>query len=132
MPVCHVMLKNFRVLLGCATLACTVAHAARAPVVCCRGCPIVNVMPFGVFVTVLPGFNGLCHVSELDTQRSNAEDWARGDTIDVKCLEVRHARLLLLCTQAVCHTLTLTIRQLDQCLLKSITWRLHALCGMIY
>lgn len=34
-----------------------------------RDCPIVGVHNFGVFVQVLPGHEGLVHISELDTKR---------------------------------------------------------------
>ena len=53
-----------------------------------RSCPIQSVMSFGVFVTVLPGVSGLCHISELDTEYVDLSNWSKGDTIDVKCLEV--------------------------------------------
>ena len=34
-----------------------------------RECPIVSAHPFGVFVQVLPGYEGLVHISELDQKR---------------------------------------------------------------
>ncbi len=54
----------------------------------CRDCEVINIAPFGVFVEVLPNVSGLVHVSELDIGRSEVDDWAVGDTMDVKCLEV--------------------------------------------
>lgn len=55
---------------------------------CRRDCKVTNLMPYGVFVTVAPGISGLVHVSELDIGFSDVTDWAVGDTMDVKCLEV--------------------------------------------
>ncbi len=55
----------------------------------CRDCEVINIAPFGVFVEVLPNVSGLVHVSELDIGRSEADDWELGETMDVKCLEVR-------------------------------------------
>jgi hypothetical protein len=54
-----------------------------------RECEIKGVHGFGVFVEVLPGHEGLVHVSELDTKRVNnpeAAGYAAGQKIDVKCL----------------------------------------------
>ena len=47
-------------------------------------------MPYGAFVEILPGKEGLLHVSEIDWIRiEKVEDVLReGDTIDVKLLEV--------------------------------------------
>jgi hypothetical protein len=55
----------------------------------CRECEIKGVHNFGVFVEVLPGHEGLVHVSELDTKRVSSPEgagFAVGQKIDVKCL----------------------------------------------
>jgi polyribonucleotide nucleotidyltransferase len=51
---------------------------------------ITSIMPFGVFVEVLPGKEGLCHISEFDTKRiENMADHAKqGDEIRVKVLDI--------------------------------------------
>ena len=51
---------------------------------------ITSVVAFGVFVEVLPGKEGLCHISEFDHQRiGNMADYAKeGDKITVKVLEI--------------------------------------------
>ena len=49
-----------------------------------------GVSTFGVFVEILPGVRGLCHISELEVSRSTGTDaWEQGDRIDVKLIEVR-------------------------------------------
>lgn len=54
-----------------------------------RGVRVTKVLEFGAFVEILPGVEGLCHVSELDVTRvANVRDVvAEGDRIDVKLLE---------------------------------------------
>lgn len=55
---------------------------------------ITSVVAFGVFVEILPGKEGLCHISELDTMRiENIFDYTKdkckvGDTIAVTVLDV--------------------------------------------
>lgn len=55
---------------------------------------ITSVVAFGVFVEILPGKEGLCHISELDTVRiENIFDYTKdkckvGDTITVTVLDV--------------------------------------------
>jgi polyribonucleotide nucleotidyltransferase len=50
---------------------------------------VTSVVPFGAFVEVLPGKEGLCHISELDTNHVNDiyEFIKEGDRIVVKVLE---------------------------------------------
>ena len=50
---------------------------------------VTSVVPFGVFVEILPGKEGLCHISEFDTARiANLADYVKqGDVISVKVLE---------------------------------------------
>ena len=51
---------------------------------------VTSVVVFGAFIEVLPGKEGLCHVSELDVRRvENPSDIVKeGDTLQVKVLEV--------------------------------------------
>ncbi len=51
---------------------------------------VVSVVPFGVFVEVLPGKEGLCHISELDESRVNdINDYIKvGAEIQVKVLDI--------------------------------------------
>lgn len=52
---------------------------------------VLNIQPFGAIVEILPGKEGLLHISELDYGYvDNVEDYlAVGDTVKVKLLEVR-------------------------------------------
>lgn len=49
-----------------------------------------SIVPFGVFVEILPGKEGLCHISEFDTARiANLADFIKvGDVISVKVLDI--------------------------------------------
>ena len=51
---------------------------------------VVRLMDFGAFVEVLPGKDGLCHISELDFHRvDKVEDICReGDELMVKCIDI--------------------------------------------
>lgn len=53
---------------------------------------VTSVVPFGVFVEVLPGKEGLCHISELDSDRvSDIYEFIKeGDSIVVKVLEMNN------------------------------------------
>ena len=55
-----------------------------------RGCAIKTVMPYGVFVEVTPGHEGLVHVSQLDDKRiediSQDGRFKEGGLIDVKVM----------------------------------------------
>ena len=50
----------------------------------------VSIVPFGVFVEILPGKEGLCHISEYDNSRiANLDDFVKiGDAISVKVLDI--------------------------------------------
>jgi polyribonucleotide nucleotidyltransferase len=50
---------------------------------------VVSIVAFGAFVEILPGKEGLCHISELAHQRvQNVTDVVKeGDVIEVKVLE---------------------------------------------
>jgi polyribonucleotide nucleotidyltransferase len=53
--------------------------------------PIVSIVPFGYFVELLPGKEGLCHISEISNQRlASIHDapFKEGDLIEVKVLDV--------------------------------------------
>ena len=51
---------------------------------------VVKVMDFGAFVQILPGTDGLCHISQLATHRvNNVSDIVKeGDKLRVKVLEI--------------------------------------------
>ena len=52
--------------------------------------PIMSIQPFGVFVRLVGGKDGLCHISEYSHDRINKmEDHAKeGDEVEVKVLEI--------------------------------------------
>jgi len=68
-----------------------------------RGARVTKVLDFGAFVEVLPGIEGLCHVSELDVTRvNNPKDVVNeGDRIDVKLLETNERGQLKLSRREV-------------------------------
>jgi polyribonucleotide nucleotidyltransferase len=49
-----------------------------------------SIVPFGVFVEILPGKEGLCHISEFDNSRiANLADFVKvGDSLSVKVLDI--------------------------------------------
>jgi len=49
-----------------------------------------SIVPFGVFVEILPGKEGLCHISEFDHSRiASLDDFVKsGDIINVKVLDI--------------------------------------------
>ena len=51
---------------------------------------VAKVTDFGAFVTIMPGTDGLCHISEMAEQRvERVEDiMSEGDTVKVKVLEI--------------------------------------------
>jgi len=55
-----------------------------------RNCEIKSIAPYGAFVEIAPGREGLCHISELSSGwLAKAEDAFKvGDRIDVKLIEV--------------------------------------------
>ncbi|CAI0433398.1 unnamed protein product [Linum tenue] len=82
-----------------------------------RNCEIKSIAPYGVFVQIAPGREGLCHISELtSTYLPKAEDAFKvGDKVDVKLIEVndkgqlRLSRKALLPDQASCSDATKTV-----------------------
>lgn len=51
---------------------------------------VVSVVPFGAFIEILPGKEGLCHISELDHNRINDifSYIKEGDPLEVKVLDI--------------------------------------------
>jgi polyribonucleotide nucleotidyltransferase len=58
---------------------------------------VVSIVDFGAFVEVLPGKEGLLHISEIDTKRINrVEDVLKmGQVIEVKCIEENNGKYRL-------------------------------------
>ncbi|HNW44668.1 MAG TPA: polyribonucleotide nucleotidyltransferase, partial [Elusimicrobiales bacterium] len=58
---------------------------------------VVSIVDFGAFVEVLPGKEGLLHISEIDTRRINrVEDVLKmGQEIEVKCIEENNGKYRL-------------------------------------
>jgi polyribonucleotide nucleotidyltransferase len=59
---------------------------------------VTKLMDFGAFVTILPGKDGLVHISEISDERVErvSDKLNEGDTIRVKVLEVdRQGRIRL-------------------------------------
>lgn len=63
---------------------------------------VTSIMPFGAFVEILPGKEGLCHISEFDKMRiENLNDYAKvGDQINVKVLDINERGQLKLSRKA--------------------------------
>lgn len=63
---------------------------------------ITSIVAFGAFVEILPGREGLCHISEFDNQRiANMADVAKqGDIINVKVLDINDRGQLKLSRRA--------------------------------
>jgi polyribonucleotide nucleotidyltransferase len=59
---------------------------------------ITSVVPFGIFVEILPGKEGLCHISEFDTQRTNDLNAVVkvGDNVRVKVMDINERGQLVL------------------------------------
>jgi polyribonucleotide nucleotidyltransferase len=51
---------------------------------------VVSIVPFGMFVEVLPGKEGLCHISEIDHSRveSASDFFKEGEHVDVKVIDI--------------------------------------------
>lgn len=63
---------------------------------------VTSVVAFGVFVEILPGKEGLCHISEFDTARiANLSDFVKsGDVVSVKVLDINERGQLKLSRKA--------------------------------
>ncbi|XP_050213756.1 probable polyribonucleotide nucleotidyltransferase 1, chloroplastic [Mercurialis annua] len=68
-----------------------------------RNCEIKSIAPYGAFVEIAPGREGLCHISELTSSwLAKAEDAVNvGDRIDVKLIEVNEKGQLRLSRKAL-------------------------------
>lgn len=68
-----------------------------------RNCEIKGITPYGVFVEIAPGREGLCHISELSSNwLAKAEDAFKvGDRIDVKLIEINDKGQLRLSHRAL-------------------------------
>jgi polyribonucleotide nucleotidyltransferase len=64
---------------------------------------VVKVMDFGAFVQILPGTDGLCHISQLATHRvNNVSDIVKeGDKLRVKVLEINRDGKIRLSHKAI-------------------------------
>lgn len=63
---------------------------------------VVSIVAFGLFVEILPGKEGLCHISEFDVARiNNLEDHVKvGDEISVRVLDINERGQLKLSRKA--------------------------------
>jgi polyribonucleotide nucleotidyltransferase len=64
---------------------------------------VTSIMDFGAFVEILPGKEGLLHVSEIDYKRvENVEDYVKiGDEIDIKLVDLERGGKLRLSIKAL-------------------------------
>ncbi|HSW74246.1 MAG TPA: polyribonucleotide nucleotidyltransferase [Candidatus Saccharimonadales bacterium] len=72
-----------------------------------RDVPVVSVMDFGAFVQILPGKDGLVHVSEMKEERvAKPSDVVKeGDRVDVKLIAIDDRGRLQLSMKAAAHDL---------------------------
>jgi polyribonucleotide nucleotidyltransferase len=70
--------------------------------------PITSIVPFGFFIEVLPGKEGLCHISELDVYRiENIDDYVKekhikiGDVVEVLVTDINDRGQLKLSRKAL-------------------------------
>ncbi|KAL8193301.1 hypothetical protein R6Q57_026882 [Mikania cordata] len=68
-----------------------------------RNCKITSIVPYGAFVEIVPGREGLCHISELCSDwLSKPEDAFKvGDLVDVKLIEINEKGQLRLSRKAL-------------------------------
>ncbi|KAL8489044.1 hypothetical protein ACS0TY_025086 [Phlomoides rotata] len=68
-----------------------------------RNCEIKSIAPYGAFVEISPGREGLCHISELSASwLAKAEDVVKvGDRVDVKLIEINEKGQLRLSRRAL-------------------------------
>ena len=64
---------------------------------------ITSIVPFGLFIEILPGKEGLCHISEFSNERINnlADFVKQGDTITVTVLDINERGQLKLSRKAL-------------------------------
>ncbi|MBI1859914.1 MAG: polyribonucleotide nucleotidyltransferase [Deltaproteobacteria bacterium] len=65
--------------------------------------PVTRIADFGAFIEIIPGTEGLCHISELDLHRvRRVEDVVKiGEIVRVKCLEVEPSGKMRLSRKAL-------------------------------
>lgn len=70
-----------------------------------KNCRVVSVLDFGAFVEIMPGKEGLVHVSEMKEERVNkpSDVVNEGDKVDVKLLAIDDRGRLQLSMKAVLH-----------------------------
>lgn len=63
---------------------------------------VTSIVPFGIFVEILPGKEGLCHISEFDVMRIEnlADHVKQGATVSVKVLDINERGQLKLSRKA--------------------------------
>lgn len=63
---------------------------------------VTSIVPFGIFVEILPGKEGLCHISEFDTARiDNLANYVKqGEMVTVKVLDINERGQLKLSRKA--------------------------------
>jgi len=68
-----------------------------------ENCKVVSVLDFGAFVEILPGKEGLVHVSEMSEERVNkpSDVVKEGDTVTVKLVAIDDRNRLQLSMKAV-------------------------------
>jgi polyribonucleotide nucleotidyltransferase len=68
-----------------------------------KNAPVVSVMDFGAFVQIMPGKDGLVHVSEMSEERVNkpSDVVSEGDKVDVKLVAIDEKGRLQLSMKAV-------------------------------
>lgn len=68
-----------------------------------RNCEIKSIAPYGAFVEIAPGREGLCHISELSSDwLAKTEDAFKvGDCVDVKLIEINEKGQLRLSRRAL-------------------------------
>jgi len=64
---------------------------------------VTAIAPFGLFVEILPGKEGLCHISEFSHERvNNLHDLIKtGDIVNVKVLDINERGQLKLSRKAL-------------------------------
>ncbi|XP_057539754.1 probable polyribonucleotide nucleotidyltransferase 1, chloroplastic [Amaranthus tricolor] len=89
-------LEKSKIMIGNLTMVPTIGDIYR-------NCEIKSIAPYGVFVEIAPGREGLCHISELSPgYLSKAEDVFKvGDRVDVKLIEVNEKGQLRLSRRAL-------------------------------
>jgi polyribonucleotide nucleotidyltransferase len=58
---------------------------------------VAKITDFGAFVEILPGYQGLLHISQIDTRRINkvTDVLKEGEEVEVKLLKIENGKLSL-------------------------------------